>query len=111
MPLETVQANFRRYGLLDECVRFLPGWFKDTLPTAPIRELALLRLDGDLYESTWVALEHLYPKLAVGGFCLIDDYGGIAGCRKAVHDYRNRHGITESIERVDTTGVYWRRVR
>jgi O-methyltransferase len=68
VPLERVKANFRRYGLLDEQVRFLPGWFRDTLPTAPITQLAILRLDGDLYESTMDALVNLYPKLSPGGY-------------------------------------------
>lgn len=59
VPFETVKANFTRYGLLDGQVRFLPGWFKDTLFTAPMERLAVLRLDGDMYESTMVALEAL----------------------------------------------------
>jgi O-methyltransferase len=55
VSLDEVKANFRRYGLLDEQVRFLVGWFRDTLPSAPIERLAVLRLDGDMYESTMVA--------------------------------------------------------
>ena len=109
VPLEVVQANFRRFGLLDGRVTFLEGWFKDTLPTAPITRLALLRLDGDLYESTWDALTNLYPKLQAGGFCIIDDYGGIPACKKAVHDYRDQNHISERIVGVDTSGVFWRR--
>jgi hypothetical protein len=108
VPLAQVQANFARYGLLDERVRFLPGWFRDTLPTAPIERLAVLRLDGDLYESTIIALDSLYPKLSPGGFTIIDDYA-LPMCRAAVDDYRNSRGITEPIEEVDWTGVYWRR--
>ena len=107
---EVVRQNFEKYNLLDDKVRFLKGWFKDTLPAAPIEHLALLRLDGDLYESTMTALEHLYPKLSVGGYVIIDDFGGsLAYCRKAVSDYRNRHGITERIIQVDWSGVYWRK--
>ena len=79
VPLERVQDNFRRYGLLDEQVRFLKGWFRDTLPTAPIERLAVLRLDGDLYESTIQALDGLYDKLSAGGFVIVDDYGNVAG--------------------------------
>lgn len=109
VSLETVQGNFERYGLLDDQVRFLKGWFKDTLPTAPIDKLALARLDGDLYESTLDALNALYPKLQPGGFCIIDDYGVLANCRQAVHDYRAKHGITEPIEKIDWTGAVWRR--
>ena len=106
-----VQRNFERYGLLDAQVRFLPGWFRDSLPSAPIEALALMRLDGDLYESTMDALVHLYPKLSVGGYVVIDDYGAIEACRQAVHYYRTSHNITEEIRVVDWTGVYWQRVR
>lgn len=103
-----VRDNFRRYDLLDDQVRFLPGWFRDTLPAAPIDRLAVLRLDGDLYESTTDALDHLYPKLSVGGFAIVDDYS-IPACRQAVHDFRDRTGITDPIRDVDGSGVYWRR--
>jgi O-methyltransferase len=105
----TVKRNFARYGLLDEHVRFLVGWFKDTLPRAPIDHLAVLRLDGDLYESTIQSLEVLYPRLSVGGYCIIDDYGIIDACRKAVDDYRRSHHITDEILDVDGWCVYWRR--
>ncbi len=106
-----VEASFVRYGLLDDRVRFLEGWFADTLPSAPIRQLALLRLDGDLYQSTWEALEHLYPKLSVGGIVIVDDHGAFEPCRRAVADYRTRHGITDEIIGIDWTGVWWRRSR
>ena len=56
--------NFRRYDLLDEQVEFLPGWFRETLPNAPVKQLALLRIDGDMYESTIVTLRSLYPRLS-----------------------------------------------
>jgi len=108
VSLEDVQANFRKYGLLDEQVRFLKGWFKDTLPQVPVSAFSLLRLDGDMYESTIQALDALYPKLSVGGFCIIDDYK-LPGCKSAVDDYRARTHITEQIVPVDWTGVYWRR--
>ena len=103
----TVRRNFEHYGLLDDQVRFLKGWFKDTLPTAPIAQLAVLRLDGDLYESTWDALTHLYPKLSQGGFVIIDDYNH-ESCQQAVHDYRTQHGVDAPILDIDRIGVYWR---
>ena len=109
VPLEEVRGNFERYGLLDEQVRFLKGWFKDTLPAAPIHRLAVLRLDGDMYESTRDVLTHLYPKLSPGGFLIVDDYHDIAACRQAVDDYRRDQGIHEPMKRVDWTAVYWRR--
>jgi O-methyltransferase len=111
IPLESVQANFDRYGLLDDQVRFLKGWFKDTLTRAPIERLAVARLDGDMYESTIDALQALYPKLSIGGYLIIDDYGAVPGCKRAVEDYRQELGITEPIEAIDWTGVYWRRLQ
>lgn len=106
---DEVRANFERYGLLDERVCFLEGWFADTLATAPIDRLAILRLDGDLYESTIDALTALYPRLSIGGYVLVDDYGAWEPCRKAVDDYRSAHGITDEIVPVDWTGIHWRR--
>ena len=108
---EQVRANFQKYGLLDGRVKFLKGWFKDTLPAAPIDRLAVMRLDGDLYESTMDALASLYPKLSVGGYVIVDDYGAIEACAQAVHDYRARHDIRDEIKTVDWTGAYWRRTR
>lgn len=109
VSLDQVKANFERYGLLDEQVRFLPGWFRDTLPTAPIDQLAVLRLDGDMYESTMVALEALYPKLSPGGYAIVDDYKAVDACRAAVDEYRAARGVTEPIREIDWGGVYWQR--
>jgi hypothetical protein len=107
--LAEVQGNFERYGLLDEQVCFLEGWFRDTLPLAPIDRLAVARLDGDMYESTMDALVHLYPKLSVGGYLIVDDYGAFRSCREAVHDYREAYGIEDEIHRVDWIGAFWQR--
>lgn len=106
---EKVRALFDRYGLLDDQVRFLKGWFRDTLADAPIRQLALLRLDGDLYESTMDALVALYDKVVDGGFVIVDDYGALPPCRQAVDDFRREQGITASLVSIDWTGVYWRK--
>ena len=110
VSLEEVKANFARYALLDGQVRFLVGWFRDTLPSAPINKLAVLRLDGDMYESTMDALRSLYPKLSVGGYVIIDDYGAVPACKAAVKDFRAGHGIGEKLERIDWTGVFWQRL-
>jgi len=107
---ESVRANFAKYGLLDDQVVFLKGWFKDTLPKAPIEKLALLRLDGDMYGSTIDALESLYPKLSPGGFCIVDDYAAPA-VRQAVGDYWTRQGISPTLMEVDWTGRFWRKER
>lgn len=106
---EQVKANFERYGLLDERVQFLPGWFKDTLHSAPVERISVLRLDGDLYESTIQALEALYPRLSTGGFCIVDDFLAVKACQQAVLDYRAQHGIAAEIVDIDGTGVLWRK--
>ena len=103
-----VEKNFRRYGLLDDQVVFLKGWFKDTLSIAPIDKLAVLRLDGDMYGSTIEVLKTLYPKLSKGGFCIIDDYA-LKGCRQAVDDFRNAEGIKIPLQEVDWSGCWWRK--
>ena len=108
VDIDTVRRNFDRYGLLDGQVQFLKGWFKDTLPTMPAKELAVLRLDGDLYESTWDALNSLYPRLSDGGFLIIDDYV-YDSCRQAVHDYRRAHDIEATIVDIDGHSVFWRK--
>jgi len=109
ISLDDVKANFARYGLLDDRVRFLKGWFKDTLPQAPIERLAIMRLDGDMYSSTMDALISLYPKLSKGGFAIIDDYGAVEACRKAVTDFRDSNQIADPIHIIDWTGAYWRK--
>lgn len=103
-----VENNFCKYGLLDDQVVFLKGWFKDTLPDAPIEKLAILRLDGDMYGSTMDVLESLYSKLSLGGFCTIDDYA-LPGCRAAVDDYRSKHQILSELIKIDKTGSFWRK--
>lgn len=105
---EEVRQNFQKYGLLDNRVRFLEGWFRETMPTAPIETLALLRVDGDLYESTILVLENLYPKVSPGGYVIIDDYA-LEGCRRAVDDFRARHALSEPLEQADWTCVFWRK--
>ncbi len=109
--IEEVQANFAAYGLLDENVPFLKGWFKDTLPEAPIDRLAVLRLDGDYYQSTMDALTALYDRVSPGGFVIVDDYGEDlwTDCRQAIEDFRTANTITDPLVRVDETCVYWRK--
>ncbi|HYM11302.1 MAG TPA: TylF/MycF/NovP-related O-methyltransferase [Bryobacterales bacterium] len=102
VSLDEVQENFARYGLLDDQVKFLAGWFKDTLPAAPIERLALMRLHGDLYESTMDSLVNLYPKLSVGGYVIVGDYILLAS-KTAVTDFRNSRNITAPL--LKTGGV------
>jgi len=109
VPLEEVQELFRRYGLLDDRVRFLKGWFRDTLRAAPMQKLAVLRLDGDLYESTMDALEPLYDKVAPGGFVIVDDYASCPPCGRAIDDFREARDITAPLQKIDEQAVFWRK--
>jgi O-methyltransferase len=109
ISLEEVKRNFSRYDIATENVRFLQGWFRDTLPTLRHEQWSLVRLDGDMYESTMLALEELYPRLSPGGYVIIDDYGAVDGCRHAVEDFRTQNSITEEPSQVDWTCVYWRK--
>jgi O-methyltransferase len=108
VSLDQVKSNFSQFGLLDDQVRFLPGWFKDTLPSAPIQKLALLRLDGDLYSSTMDVLSNLYFKVSPGGYVIIDDYYDWEPCRRAVHDFLRENKLQPTIEKIDSRGVYWK---
>ena len=108
VPIEEVRENFARFGC-EEGVRFVPGFFEDTLPSLAGGRWAIVRLDGDTYEATMTALDALYPGLAAGGYLVIDDYGALEECRRAVEDFRARHGIEEPIEQIDWTGARWRR--
>jgi O-methyltransferase len=110
VSLEQVQENFSKYGLLDSQVQFLKGFFRDSLPTAPIEKIAVLRLDGDLYESTMDALINLYPKLSIGGYIIIDDLC-IPACVEALMDYRKAYGIDDPIEKIDWTGGFWKKTK
>lgn len=109
VSLERVQSYFELFGLLDDQVRFLPGWFADTLPGASIDRISLLRLDGDLYSSTMDILRTLYDKVSAGGFVIVDDYGAVPQCARAVQEFRSSRGIATPLQPIDITGVYWRK--
>ena len=109
ISLDEVKALFERYGLLDDQVGFLKGWFRDTLPSAPIDRLALLRLDGDLYESTMDALVPLYDKLSPGGFVIVDDYGALPQCKLAIDEFRADRDIIDRLYPIDGAAIFWRK--
>lgn len=109
VSVEEVQNNFKVYGVLDDQVKFLKGWFKDTLKDPPFEKLSILRLDGDMYESTWDVLDNLYDKLSVGGYLIIDDYA-LSACHAAVDEFRAQNNIEEPIEYFDGGNVYWKKL-
>jgi hypothetical protein len=108
VSLEEVEANFAAYGLLDDQVRFVKGLFADTLPTLGAERFALIRLDGDLYESTMDGLNALYHRLSPGGYVVIDDYG-LRSSRTAVHDFLAQRGEKVELVRIDDYGVWWQK--
>jgi O-methyltransferase len=109
VSLEKVKSNFSKYKLLDNNVKFLKGWFKNTLPNVEFDKLALLRVDGDMYESTMDVLTNLYSKVEPGGYVVVDDYFGIESCERAVNDFIEVNKLNVELIRIDWTGVYWRK--
>lgn len=108
VPRAAVEALFDEFGVLDDRIEFLQGWFHETLPSLRGRTFAVLRLDGDLYSSTMLSLENLYSGLSPGGFVIIDDFG-IPECRQAVEEFRRANGIEDELVPIDRSSVYWRR--
>lgn len=106
--VDSVKSTFTEYGLPLHNVEFVVGWFQDTMPLNKIGKIAILRLDGDLYESTYVCLEHLFPKVVIGGIVIIDDYA-LPGARKALEDYVNANQIIAELAKVtpEENGVHY----
>lgn len=106
---EQVIRNFEKidYQLLHNTI-LVEGWFKDTIPQSNVVAISVLRLDGDMYDSTEISLTHLYPKLSKGGYCIIDDFN-LPGARAAVQDYLTRNGLNPEIKQIDGMGAYWRK--
>jgi hypothetical protein len=111
VPRSRVEQGFRRFGLMDEQVRLLPGWFDASLPQAPIDQLAILRIDADFYASTLDVLNVLYEKVSPGGFIVVDDYGedNWTDCRAAVDEFRRARAVTEAMEPVDPYCWFWQK--
>lgn len=109
--VENVQKNMFRWGIDSKNLVYHKGWFQYTLPVkAPlIKKICFLRLDGDLYESTKVCLEFLYPKVSKGGYIVVDDYSSLSGCRKAVMEYLEAHNLSPVIVLIPggQGPVYW----
>lgn len=109
VSLEQVQDGFRRFNLLDDQVVFVKGLFKDTLATLATDQIAVLRLDGDMYESTIQALDHLYDKVSPGGWVIIDDYEVVPACKSAVHDFLDARGLCPDLHLIDGVGRFFQK--
>lgn len=107
VSLDQVKGNFEKYHLLIDNVKFIKGFFKDSLKKTPFRKLSVLRMDGDMYSSTWEVLTHLYGKLSEGGYIIIDDYNALPACKLAVDDFRRINKINDEILRVDWSAIFW----
>lgn len=90
-------------------IHFHKGWFQETIPVLgeEPKQIAVLRLDGDWYDSTKVCLEHLYDRVPKGGLIILDDYFAWEGCKKATDEFRASRGITDELIRVDIDCAYW----
>jgi len=104
-PLDEVQQGIRRFGLLDDRIEFVAGFFAHSLRKLADRKFALIRLDSDSYDSVETSLEYLYPLLSDGGVIIVDDWH-LVGCKAAVMNYRARHGVKEDIQVWDGN-AYW----
>jgi len=109
VSLEQVQANFARFDLIDEQVVFLKGWFRDTMSHVPSEHVAVLRLDGDMYESTIDPLRHLYDRIPDGGWVIVDDYHVVPEAMQAVHDFLDDNGAKPKIQEIDGSGIFFRK--
>jgi hypothetical protein len=113
---QQVRAHFKHFGLLDDNVVFVQGFFKISAPKlasdlrAANRQIAVLRLDGDMYQSLADCLYNLYEYVAIGGFVIIDDWS-IKVAMNAVEDFRSLYNITDELHTIDWTGVFWRKTK
>lgn len=104
-PLDQVKQSIERFGLLDDKIVFVVGFFADSLKQLSGERFALIRLDSDSYDSVETSLDYLYPLLSKSGIVIIDDWH-LAGCKQAVLEYRSQHGIHDPIQ-VSDNNAYW----
>lgn len=105
---QQVKDHFERFDLLDPQVRFIPGWFEESLARSDTGPLAVLRIDCDLYSSTLAVLEALYHRVSEGGWVIIDDYGILPPCQQAVDEFRMTNDISDPLEKIDEHAVCWK---
>ncbi|MFG0261470.1 MAG: TylF/MycF/NovP-related O-methyltransferase [Novipirellula sp. JB048] len=102
--LSEVQKNIAGTGYDQSNIVYVKGPVEETIPAQAPDQIALLRLDTDWYESTHHELQHLYPRLSIGGVLIIDDYGHWGGARKAVDQYIADNRLKLLLNRIDYTG-------
>jgi len=110
--VEQVSALFfGKLGFPRDRIHLVKGWFQDTVPLHrdKVTPIAVLRLDGDWYESTRIPLDNFYDKVSPGGFVIIDDYATCFGSRRAVDEFRIEHGISTPLHEDGRGGVYFQK--
>ena len=90
-------------------VRIVPGWFQDTFPLVRAKQVAILNIDADWYESVKLCLDTFYDLVAPGGFVSLDDYGHWPGCRLAVDEFFQARGLRYKLQQVDYTAHWFRK--
>ena len=108
-------ANMKKVNAWDSRLVVTKGWFKDTAPGSPVKKISFLRLDGDLYSSTYDAISAFYDRVVHGGFIYVDDYGSFNGCREAIDEFRLQRRIFEPLHLVREhngyfEAVWWRKL-
>lgn len=108
---EVKELLFNRLHLKEENVVIVKGWFQNTLPAYRDRigDIALLRIDGDWYQSTKACLETLYDNVVNNGYIIVDDYGFFPGCKKAVDEFLQERQVTVQIIKVDYSRIYFQK--
>mmetsp|Transcript_28466 Transcript_28466/g.44094 ORF Transcript_28466/g.44094 Transcript_28466/m.44094 type:complete len:136 (-) Transcript_28466:102-509(-) len=109
---DTVAKHFASFSLLDPGVYFVKGYFSESMPVLArsplLTKLAVMRLDGDIYESTVDVLYHLYGHLSIGGYVIIDDWTGFPA-KKACEDFFMVHNFRPLIQHIDNIAAYWQK--
>lgn len=105
-----VRQIFTGLGLPLDRVRFVKGWFEETLPHAEVERIALIHIDADWYDSVLTVLERLYDRVSPGGYVVFDDYGYWEGCDRAAHDFLTARGLPLSLLKpVGSMGAYFQK--
>ena len=106
-PAKAVRANLSACGVGDP-IQLVPGWYKDTLPWPELKQIAVLHIDCDWYESVRKCLDALYHNLSPGAVVQVDDYGHWAGACKAVDDWLKAWQPNTELKVLDYTGRQFR---
>jgi len=112
---EQVQKNFVKYNLLNDNVRFIQGMFDLTVApyaaVAPLRPIAVLRIDGNFYKSYMDPLQYFYERVPVGGYIIFDDIGSHRQVQEAWADFQKWNGVVVQIQKIDRHGAFFQKTQ